>query len=144
MASILASCAGAYTPKDRYNLRIFNVWIIAAALSFAIATLLIKARYVDTGVLGWGLALLTLGLSILAFRSYLVFLRGADELLRRIQLEGLALGFGSGAVFMLSYRLFERLGAPKLDSGDPFVVMAVFWAIGQFIAMRRYGAGAER
>jgi hypothetical protein len=144
MASILAVCSGAYTPKDRHNLRIFNVWIISAGLSFASTTFLVKARYIDTGVFGWGLALLTLGLSILAFRSYLVFLRGADELLRRIQLEGLALGFGAGGVFMLSYRLFERLGAPKLDSVDPFAVMMIFWAIGQYIAMRRYGSGEER
>ena len=108
------------------------------------ATILLGKRFIDRGPLGWTLAVLTLVLALLAFRSYLVFLRSADELLRRIQLEGLALGFGAGAVFMLTYRLFERLGAPKLDSGDPFVIMMVFWAIGQYMGMRRYASAEGR
>jgi hypothetical protein len=144
MASIGVSCTDAYTPRDSQNLRVFSIWTMAAAVSFATATILIGERIIDRGVLAWSLAGLTLLLSLLAIRSYLIFLRAADELLRRIQLEGLALGFGAGAVFMMSYRLFERLGAPKLDSNDPFIIMAVFWALGQYIGMRRYSGGEGR
>ena len=141
MSGIQVSCAAAYTPRDSRNLRIFNIWCIAAAMCFATTTILLGEGFIEKGIAAWALTGLTLVLSLGAFHSYVVFLRAADELLRRIQLEGLALGFGAGAVFMLCYRLFERLGAPKLDSADPFIVMAVFWAIGQYIGFRRYSQG---
>ena len=140
----MTACADAFTPRDTRNLRIFNVWCIASAVMFVGATFLIKKDIVPKGPLAWGLAIANLIVAFLAVRAYMLFLRGADELLRRIQLEGLALGFGAGAVFMLSYRLFERLGAPRLDSAHPFVVMAIFWAVGQYIGMRRYSSGAGR
>lgn len=137
-------CADIYTPRDTRALRTFTIWCLASAVMFVGVTFLIKKDVVPNGPLAWGLAIANFIVAFLAARSYLVFLRGADELLRRIQLEGLALGFGAGAVFMLSYRIFERLGAPKLDSADPYVVMAIFWAIGQYIGMRRYAVGGER
>jgi len=140
----MTTCSDAYTPRDTRNMRIFNVWTIAAAAMFAGATILIGKDIIARGPLAWSLAIATLLMTLLAVRAYMVFLRAADELLRRIQLEGLALGFGAGGVFMLSYRLFERLGAPKLDSPDPFVIMAIFWALGQYIGMRRYAPGVER
>ena len=140
----MAGYSDAYTPRDLRNLRVFNIWTFSAAACFVGVTFLLRKSIVDTGVLGWSLAILTLVLTLLATRAYVVFLRSADELVRRIQLEGLALGFGAGAVFMLPYRLFERLGAPKLDSADPFVIMAIFWALGQYLGMRRYGVWSAR
>lgn len=140
----MTACTDAYTPRDTRNMRIFNIWALAAGVTFVAATILIVKDIVPRGPLAWGLATANFIVVFLAVRAYMVFLRGADELLRRIQLEGLALGFGAGAVFMLSYRIFERLGAPKLDSADPFVIMAVFWALGQYIGLRRYAPGMER
>ncbi len=141
MVSLEVSGNDAYTPRDALNIRIFSVWTMAAAACFITATILIGERIIDRSALAWSLVAVTIVLALLAVRSYLIFLRAADELLRRIQLEGLALGFGAGAVFMLCYRLLERLGAPKLDSNDPFFVMLIFWALGQYIGMRRYSAG---
>ena len=135
-------CADIYTPRDTRALRNFTIWCLSSALMFVAVTFLIKKDVIH-GPLAWSLAIANFIVAFLAARSYLVFLRGADELLRRIQLEGLALGFGAGAVFMLSYRIFERLGAPELDSADPYVVMAIFWAVGQYIGMRRYSVGGE-
>jgi len=136
----MADSRNGLTPRDSRNLSFFSIWTMAATTTFVVGTIIIKTRVVDSKALMWVLAVLTLVLSLAAFRRYLLFLRNADELLRRIQLEGLALGFGAGAVFMLCYRLFERLGAPKLDSSDPFVVMAAFWIIGLYSGLRRYGA----
>ncbi len=62
----------------------------------------------------------------------------ADELLRKIQLEGLALGFGAGVIFAMSYQLLERAGAPQLQVSDTVVVMMVGWAVGQLLGLRRY------
>jgi hypothetical protein len=78
--------------------------------------------------------ILTLG----AVQAYLRFIRVADELLRRIQLEALSLGFGAGAVFTLNYRLLERIGAQRLTVSAPFVIMMLFWAGGQNLGVRRY------
>jgi hypothetical protein len=139
----MSVCVDAYTPRDTRNIRIFTIWCLASAVMFVGVTFLIKKDVIH-GPLAWSLAIANFIVAFLAARSYLVFLRGADELLRRIQLEGLALGFGAGAVFMLSYRIFERLGAPKLDSAHPYLVMAIFWAIGQYIGSRRYSLGEER
>ena len=134
---------GIYTPQDRRNLWIFNIWAIAAAFTFAGTALLVGKGVIDRGPLAWALTVVSVIFSILMVRSYMVFLRHADELLRKIQLEGLALGFGAGAVFMLGYRLFERLGAPKLDISDGLLVMVVFWAIGQYLGVRRYSGGGD-
>jgi len=133
----------AYTPQDARNLRIFSGWALAAALVFSSATLLIGERILPRGVLAWCLAVTATLLAFGAVRSYMIFLRSADELLRKIQLEGLALGFGAGAVFTLGWRLFERLGAPKLDIVDGLPVMMLFWALGQYLGFRRYGGGGE-
>jgi hypothetical protein len=70
--------------------------------------------------------------------SYVTFIRRADELLRKIHLEALALGFGAGVVFMLGYRLFERAGAPELDVSDPILVMMLVFTAAQLLLNRRY------
>lgn len=120
-------------------MRVFNAWLIAGMFSFCAATILLGEKILLRGPLAWALAIVTIVLIALAVRSYMVFLRDADELLRKIQLEALALSFGAAAIFMLGWRLLERLGAPKLDVDDPFLVMAVVWGLGQWFGFRRYG-----
>ncbi len=134
----LASCAAGMTETDRRNSNRFVLWIFAWAVAFVAATLALKHVPSLQGPAGWAVAgapdLLGLG----AFLAYVRFLRQADELQRRIQLEGLAFGFGVGAFFTMGYRLFERVGAPALDVNDPVLVMFVAWTLGQWLAMRRY------
>ena len=140
----MTSCEDALTPRDSRKYRIFVIWTATCVTTFTAATILIEERIIDRGWLAWMLSGATVIFAVLAFRAYLVFLRTADELLRRIQVDALALGFGGGAVFMIGYGLFERLGAPALDLVFPFVVMVVFWIIGGSIAQRRYGMREER
>ena len=134
----LSRCADLFTDQDNRNYRGFWLWAGAAIVAYLGFTILVKLRVLERGPLAWAAAALVSVFAVLALCAYVVFLRGADELLRRIQLEGLALGFGVGVVFMFGYRIFERLGAPQIDTSDPIVVMMVFWAIGQYIGMRRY------
>lgn len=131
-----AACG--YTATDRRNLRIFNVWALVWIAAWLAATYLIRTELVAAGPLAYGLVLLTGVLGILAIRSYIHFLRQADELLSKIQLEALALGFGAGAVFMVVYRLCERLGAPRLDSTGPLMAMVLVWSVSQLLVARRY------
>jgi hypothetical protein len=132
------------TDRDARHLRIFNYWVLSTALVFAAATVLLGGNILDPQPLGWIFPLLALILGIAAVRAYVVFLRNADELLRKIHLEALAFAFGAGAVFMPVYRLCERLGAPKLDSIDPLIVILLAWALGQWLGIRRYAGGEEQ
>lgn len=136
------SCGDAMTPRDTEKLRRFNVASLAWAMMFGAATLAIDGFGV-TGLTGWALAIATLVLGLTTMGLYMRFLRAADELLRKIHVEALALGFGAAIVFMLFWRLCERLGAPKLDVVDPVLVMIAFWVAGQWLGLRRYRVEAS-
>ena len=129
---------GFYTARDSRNQRRYNLWVLAAALAYVGATAALRWRESIPAALPWLLAGVAWLLAILAIRSYLVFLREADELLRRIQLEALGLGFGSGAVVAFLYPLLEGLGAPKLDGYATAVVMMLSWSAGSWLGARRY------
>jgi hypothetical protein len=128
-----------FTPRDAHNDRVVSLWISAAALIFIAATFLIEARLVDPPV-GWLLPLAAAIAGVGALRAYVVFLRYADELVRKIHLDALAFGFGCGVVFMPVYRLCERLGAPKLDSVDPLIVFMAAWILAQLRGYKKYSA----
>ncbi len=126
------------TKTDRRNQYRFLAWCLAWAVSFVAATWILRPA---PGVEGAGAWALAIGPSLLgagALLAYLRFLRQADELLRRIQLEGLALGFAVGLIFTLGYQLLERVGAPSLPAGVTAVVMLVAWAGGEIAATMRY------
>jgi hypothetical protein len=75
---------------------------------------------------------------VIVVLRYVRFLREADELLRQIHLDALAVGFGGGFVFITTYRLLERAGAHRLDINDSLLVMIVCWLVGMWRARRRY------
>lgn len=136
-------CAGFYTSSDSKNLRRFNLWVLAATLAYLAATAALHWRESIAAALPWLLTGLASLLAIQAARRYVLFLRRADELLRRIQTEALAFGFGSGAVFSLLYPLLERLGAPEVGQHATPVVMMLSWSAGSWLGARRYcGSGA--
>jgi hypothetical protein len=135
--SIWALCAGLTTPRDRANLRRVNLALAIWAVVFLGSTALLRFGAVE-GAAAWLVALAPATMAVVSIRHYVRFLRAADELLQRVQLEGLAIGFGAGFVFMTSWRLLERAGAPSLDVSDGLLVMVVFWALGQWFAARRY------
>ena len=143
----MATCTSLYTPRDAQNIRVFNWWMVAAMVCFSASTILIGEKFLAPGPIAWGLTAITIALMVMMIRAYIVFLRGADELLRKIQLEALAFSFGATLVFMIGWRLCERLGAPKLDVDDPLMVMIIVFAVGQWLGIRRYsggGGGDER
>ena len=66
-----------------------------------------RTQWIRTGraAAAWSVAILPDALGIGALLAYVRFLQRADELMQRIQLEGLALGFGVGVVFATGYQL---------------------------------------
>ena len=130
------------TPRDRRNYQQFTLWMAGAMLTFATATLLIDGGLIPD-VVGWVLTATTTALMVAAIVSYTNFLRNADELLRKIHIEALAVAFGAGIVAMMGYRLCERLGAPKLDVNDPAFGMLLVWIGGQLLGARRFAVPEE-
>ena len=131
------NCMAMATPSDRRNLQRVGVALLCWAIAFVAATLLVDHGALE-GAAAWLAALAPATMALIAVGRYVTFLRQADELLRQIHLEGLALGFGAGFLFMTTWRLAERAGAWQLDVNDPILVMVVFWALGQWLAARRY------
>jgi hypothetical protein len=124
--------------RDLRNLRRFTLWSLAWAISFVAATFLLAEELVPAGPIQVAVAVMPTILGLGAIWSYVVFLRQADELQRKVHLEALAAGFGTGMIFMMGYRLLERIGAPELDMNDPLLVMLLVWAVWQMVAARRY------
>ena len=135
--------AALFTSRDAHNYRVFSAWLVGAMAAYSAATILIKGNFIPDA-LGWALTAISTLLMIVTMRSYMLFLRQADELLRKVHLDALAFAFGAGMVVMMAYRLCERLGAPKLDVNDIGLVMMVTWVAGQWIGARRYAAVEER
>jgi hypothetical protein len=131
------ACLAPVTPRDRKNMWRFNLALFIWALVFVGGTALVRYGALE-GVAAWLPGFASFGMAMIAVRRYVTFLREADELLRLIQMEGLAVGFGAGFVFTTTWRLLERAGAPQLDVSDPLLVMIVFWTLGQLFAARRY------
>jgi uncharacterized membrane protein len=137
------SCSSLFTPRDLKSYQQFTWWLTAGMVVFAAATILIDGQWIPDPA-GWALTVLAIVLLMMTVRAYIHFLRNADELLRKVHLDALALAFGAGAVAMMGYRLCERLGAPKLDINDPFLVMLLVWVGGQYLGARRYAIAEEQ
>jgi hypothetical protein len=134
----ITGCAAMMTPTDRRNYTRFSAWLGAWGLIFIAATLLLDSGVLASRFMTWTVAVVPDLFGVGVLRAYLRFLRSTDELMQRIQLEGLALGFGVGCLFATGYRLLERAGAPGLDINDTVLPMLVAWFLGQAIALRRY------
>ena len=70
--------------------------------------------------------------------AVLRYLRGIDELERRIQLEALAFAFGASAIATFAYGFLEGAGWPHLNWTFVWPVMGTFWIAGVVLARRRY------
>lgn len=132
----MIACSG--TAADRRNQKIFAFWVLAWALSYVSVTWLLQREPAISGAAAWAVALLPLLLGVIAVLAYLKFLRAADELLRRIQLEGLAFGFGAGVLYATSYEVLEFVAVPAASLSDTATVMMLAWVAGQLLSTWRY------
>ena len=133
--SLSATCAKVFgTPLDQKNQKNFFHWTLLWAVTLLATTWMLKAEYV-TAPLSWIIAVLPSMLGIGALFSYMRFLRQADEFIRKIELEGLALGFGGGVLFLMGYSALEQVGMPALGHKSG-AVMLFAWVFGQLIARR--------
>ncbi len=134
----LASCKD-MTARDRRNSWRAAGWLFLWSLAF-LGTQWGAGR----GLLPEGLAVYlaiatTIALGIVAILSFARFIREADELQRKVQLEALSFGFGGGFLAAFTFEMLEQTGlVAGLDGGDVFPVMALLYALGVILGARRY------
>jgi hypothetical protein len=134
---LMSSC-WSIRPEDRRNQWIATGLLFVWAVGFVGTAFLIKRGVVPAGAPTYLLAVVPTALGILAVLAYMRFLRRADELLRRIQLEALALGFGAGFVASFTFDLLETAGLERAEASSLFLVMLVVYLLGLFVGARRY------
>ena len=133
---VIKSCSG--TELDRRNEYWVSAWTLAWAVSYVAASWTLKADLDLATPLVWFLVAAPNLIGIVVVFAYLRFLHMTDELLRKIQLEGLALGFAAGVLVTAGYQLVEAAGAPQLETDYIIVVMIFSWTIGQILGIWRY------
>ena len=129
---------GPGTAQDKKNQYRFVLFTLLWAVVFTGANYILKQDYEFSAPVAFGIAVVPTIAGIYALLAYMKFLREADEMIRKMQFEGLAFGFGIGVIFTLSYQVFERAGAPHLELDDAAFVLMMGWVAGQLLAFRRY------
>ena len=133
----LASCTTG-RPEDRRNNWIATGALFFWALTYTLASVLIRNERVAEGVPTYLIALVPVVLSIVAVAAYMRFVLRADELLRKTSLEAFSIGFGGGFVATFALDLAEKVGFGPYDISTPLMVMIVCWILGFLFAARRY------
>jgi hypothetical protein len=126
------------TKVDQRNLMTSNAWSCVWVVGFCAVTFLLKTFPDFRGPLAWTLAMIPIVLGLFAVRATLRFLREADEFTRKVQLEGIAWGFGAGSLFAIGYNLLERFGAPAISMIFMLVPLTLGWAVGSLLVAARY------
>lgn len=126
------------TERDRRNQYWFTAWMIVWALSYVGAHRMLTSGADFDSPMIWILVGAPNLFAIVTVFAYMRFLRMADELLRKIQLEGLAMGFAIGLVFITGYQLAEAAGVAELQTDNIVLVMIFSWLAGQFRGLWRY------
>lgn len=129
-------CTG--TAEDRRNRYWFLVATMIWAFSVPAATWILEARAGTGGGTSWLIALVPSFFAGVVLLTYLRFLRETDEFVRKVQVEGLAFGFGGGVVFGTGYEVLQSAGAPPLEPGMLVAVMMLIWVVGQLVGAWRY------
>lgn len=136
LLEMIRGCSGTLQ-NNRNSLR-FTFWCLAWAVTYVGAHWVLKADLELATALVWLLVSAPILLMIAAVFSYMHFLRNADELLQKIQMQGLAMGFGAGVVFVIAYQLLEAAGATEMQTDHLLMVMIFSWTAGQLHGSWRY------
>jgi hypothetical protein len=107
------------TIRDQHNRRVWGIWQGLWFISWFGLLILFRLRrdLVPAGMLYWVVAALPLFVAAGALWFWARYLRQADELQRRIQLNALAFGFGVTFFWIGSYSVLVVAGAPPPKPG---------------------------
>lgn len=130
------------TEADRRRQRRFTLLTLLWAVSFLVATWVFQSDLDLAPATAWVVAIVPIMLAGVALHSYMHFLRNADELIRKIQLEALGIAVAAALVWAIGYPLLEMAGAPVLERSwiwsTHIVVLSFAFAVGQIAGVKRY------
>ncbi len=133
--------SGQYSLKADLRL---NAWLLVATVTHVAVQFLVKRQTEWSPLVGGVLALAPLIPGLLYVRTWMRFIRGLDELQRRIQLEAFlfaALGtviLGAVVGSLNAQGVSTGLLKHGLGLGSSFMALLCFWPIGWGIAKCRY------
>lgn len=126
------------TDVDQRNIRSVWIWCFVGGVGSSAVMSVFKSFPQLQGPFAWVLAVISVALCFPAVIACVRFIREADEFMRKVQLEGLAIGFATGFIFCIGYHALEHLGAPRLPIVFAVVPLGVGWAVGSFIVAFRH------
>ena len=137
--SILSCAPG--TPRDRKNMARVHRWMLTWMLTFLAITAAVKFEWIPTGPVAIVLTLVCGAFGVVTLIAYRHFLREADELRRKIELEALALALGAGLVGGITLWLLQRAELALVAEADILTVVLIMMlanGLGNFLGQRRY------
>ena len=132
------ACNVELTERDRHNHRILIAWLFAWMAAWVVASILIERVLVTGSAAALTAALAPNLLGVAAVRAFMTFLREAEELQRKVQLDALAFAFGVGVVAIIGLELATEVGLYDGDPSDALMFMAVAYSLGVTLGWRRY------
>lgn len=130
-------CLWGQTARDRRNNKRFVALCLVWAVCFTGVDLIQEKTAVSDSV-AWALAFVPALPAIATVAAYLKFLHEADEMIRRVHLTGLAVGFGAGAFVVMGIQAPGLAGDRIFDKELVFAALVFGWVFGQLWATWRY------
>jgi hypothetical protein len=130
------------TQRDRRNKVAHIRWSLLLAASVVGSAVMLRTGLASNVALKSAIIALPLALMVPWLRAFLRFLREADELVRRIHIEGAAAGFWAGFAFGTGYVVLTAAGLPQprppIAIALMVAVMGLAYYAGRIFASKRY------
>ena len=125
--------------EDRKNQRRILWWSLAFIVLFVVASKAIESERIENGSSAIVATIIVSLLGVRVILAHRQFLRDADELMRKIQLDSLALAHGVGVVAGFSYTLLLSADIVSETTALNLVaIMIVTYVVSMLVSMRRY------
>lgn len=113
--------------RDLANTGQLALWTVAWVASLALAQFGPELLWGSAVVVSWAAIVLNLALGVVWMIAHARFLRGLDDLQRKIQMDAMAVALGVGLVGGFAYAAAESAGLVSFDAG--IAVLSVVLAV---------------
>lgn len=126
--------------SDHRSQRNVVVWSLIWVGAFLAGDFLIDGGSVQDSTVIVAITVLAGMLGVGWVRAYVRFIRQADELMRKIQLDAMAVALGAGFVVGFSLIMLGDAGLIEARISHVLVCMAAVYMLAVIIGLRRFGA----
>lgn len=131
-----AGCSS--TETDRRNVRHMNLVAFTWAVTYCVATYFLRGGFNLPLAVAAILVAIPATLGAIMLWSWVRFLRGCDEMMRKLHLEALAIGFGITVLAIITASLLQAAGVPPLSINSLLAIAAFAYMSGVAYSTRRY------